>query len=74
MSAPTSGGPMKVWLFNADICKGDDMLEAGMFLKRFGNLARDQVVANMSALTDPSQKQHWNDILKRLDGLLSNTP
>jgi hypothetical protein len=49
------------------------MLEAGMFLKRFGNLARDQVVANMSALTDPSQKQHWNDILKRLDSLLSNT-
>lgn len=73
MSAPKSSDAIPVWIFNAEVCKGDDMLEAGMLLKRFGNLARDRVVANISALTDPSQKQHWSDILKRLDGLLSNT-
>jgi esterase/lipase superfamily enzyme len=64
-------GTLTVWLFNADACKGDDMLEAGVMLKRFGDLARAHVLANMSSLTDPSQKQEWSLILKRLDGLLA---
>jgi esterase/lipase superfamily enzyme len=74
MSAPKAGDSLTVWLFNAELCKGDEMLEAGVLLKRFGNLARDRVVANISALTDPSQKQQWSQILTRLDGLLSNPP
>jgi hypothetical protein len=33
-------------------------------------LARERVVANMTTLTDPSQKQQLSLILNRLDGLL----
>jgi len=46
-------------------------LEAGVMLKRFGDLARARVEANISTLTDPSQIQEWKLILKRLDGLLA---
>ena len=56
-------------MFNADACKGDDLLEAGVLLKRFGDLARGRVIANMATLTDPTQKQQWSQILKRLDVL-----
>ena len=42
----------------------------GVMLKRFGDLARTRVVANLSTLTDPSQIKEWSLILKRLDGLL----
>jgi esterase/lipase superfamily enzyme len=67
-------GTLTVWWFNADACVGDDVLAAGVLLKRFGDLARDRVIANMSALTDPSQKlqkQEWQLILNRLNGLLA---
>jgi esterase/lipase superfamily enzyme len=70
MSNRTTGGSLTVWRFNADACKGVDMLEAGVMLKRFGELARQQVLANISALTDPSQQQEWKLVLTRLDGLL----
>jgi esterase/lipase superfamily enzyme len=70
MSNRKTGGTLAVWWFNADACKGDDMLEAGVMLKRFGELARQHVLANISALNDPSQKQQWQQILTRLDGLL----
>jgi esterase/lipase superfamily enzyme len=70
MSNRKVGGSLTVWWFNADACKGDDMLEAGVMLKRFGELARERVLANIAALTDPSQKQQWQLILTRLDGLL----
>jgi len=74
MSKPKDGGTLTVWSYNADACKGDEMLEAGVMLKRFGDLARERVMANMSALTDPSQKQQkieWQLILDRLNGLLA---
>jgi len=74
MSKQKDGGTLTVWWFNADACKGDEMLEAGVMLKRFGDLARERVMANMSALTDPSQKQQkiaWQLILDRLNGLLA---
>jgi esterase/lipase superfamily enzyme len=74
MSNRKDSGTLTVWWFNADACKGDDMLEAGVMLKRFGDLARERVMANMSALTDPSQKQQkqeWQLILDRLNGLLA---
>jgi esterase/lipase superfamily enzyme len=62
---------LAVWWFNADACKGEDMLEAGVMLKRFGDLARTRVEANLQTLTDPSQIKEWKLILKRLDGLLA---
>jgi esterase/lipase superfamily enzyme len=70
MSNSKAGGSLIVWSFNSDACKGDDMLEAGVMLKRFGDLARQQVLANISTLTDPSQKHEWQLILGKLDGLL----
>ena len=70
MSGRKAGGGQDVWVFNADACKGDDLLEAGVMLKRFGDLARQRIVANMATLTDPSQKRQWSLILSRLDGLL----
>ena len=71
MSDRKGSGTLTVWWFNADACKGDDLLEAGVMLKRFGDLARARVEANISTLTDPSQKKEWSLILKRLDGLLA---
>jgi len=70
MSNRKAGSSLTVWRFNADACKGNDMLEAGVMLKRFGELARQQVLANISALTDPSQQQEWKLVLTRLDSLL----
>jgi esterase/lipase superfamily enzyme len=70
MSNRKAGSSLTVWWFNADACKGNDMLEAGVMLKRFGELARQQVLANISALTDPSQQQEWKLVLTRLDSLL----
>jgi esterase/lipase superfamily enzyme len=71
MNGGKTGALLSVWLFNVDVCKGDDLLEAGVMLKRFGAQARAQVQANILALTDPTQKQQWLLILKRLDGLLA---
>jgi hypothetical protein len=42
-----------------------------VMMKRFGDLARAQVEANIQSLTDPSQVQEWSLILKRLDVLLA---
>jgi esterase/lipase superfamily enzyme len=70
MSNRKAGGTLTVWSFNSDACKGADMLEAGVMLKRFGDLARDQVLANIKALTDPSQQAEWKLILNKLDRLL----
>jgi esterase/lipase superfamily enzyme len=70
MINPKAGSTTTVWLFDAQHCKGDDILEAGVMLKRFGDLARTRVLANISELTDPTQKQQWSLILQRLDGLL----
>jgi esterase/lipase superfamily enzyme len=70
MSNRKTDGSLVVWWFNADACKGGDMLEAGVMLKRFGDLARQQVLANIAALTDASQQKEWKLVLTRLDGLL----
>jgi pimeloyl-ACP methyl ester carboxylesterase len=78
MSDRKAAGNVDVWyVFNADPCKGDELLEAGVMVKRFGDLARAQVLTNISMLTDPSQaqqKQEWSLILKRLDALLAPPP
>jgi esterase/lipase superfamily enzyme len=74
MSDRKASGSLSVWWFDANACKGDDVLEAGVMLKRFGDLARQQVLTNISSLTDPSQKQEWRLVLARLDGLLPTLP
>ena len=66
-----SGRAANVWLFNVELCKGNDLLEAGVMVKRFGDLARARVTARLAALTDPTQKQEWSLILTRLDSLLN---
>jgi esterase/lipase superfamily enzyme len=74
MSHPKTANTLTVWSFNADACKGDDLLTAGVMLKRFGDLARQQVQAKIAALTDPNQQQEWKLVLTRLDGLLPSLP
>ena len=71
MSDQKVGGALSVWLFNVDICKGNDLLEAGVLFKRLGDRAQGQVQAYISTLTDPTQKQQWSLILKRLNVLLA---
>jgi esterase/lipase superfamily enzyme len=63
-------GATSIWRFDAEHCKGDEILEAGVMLKRYGDLARNHVMANIAELTDPNQQQQWKLILVRLDGLL----
>jgi esterase/lipase superfamily enzyme len=70
MSNRKASGTLTVWSFNSDACKGDDMLEAGVMLKRFGDLAREQVLANIKTLTDPSQQAEWKLVLAKLDRIL----
>lgn len=74
MSHPKPSDTLTVWWFNADACKGDDMLTAGVMLKRFGDLAKQQVQAKIAALTDPNQQQEWKLVLARLNGLLASAP
>ncbi len=71
MTDQRAGGALSVWLFNVDICKGNDLLEAGVLLKRLGDRAQAQVQAYISTLTDPTQKQQWSLIQKRLNVLLA---
>jgi esterase/lipase superfamily enzyme len=70
MTHPKSGSAITVWAFNADTCKGNDLLTAGVMLKRFGDLARQQVQAKIAALTDSNEQQEWKLVLIRLNGLL----
>jgi esterase/lipase superfamily enzyme len=70
MSNAASGINSTVWRFDAQHCKGDDILEAGVMLKRFGDLARAHVQANIAQLTDPTQQEQWKLILDRLNVLL----
>jgi esterase/lipase superfamily enzyme len=74
MSNRKAASAFTVWWFDAEACKGADMLEAGVMLKRFGELARQHVLSNISTLTDPSQQREWKLVLTRLDGLLPKSP
>ena len=71
MSDRKLDGPLAVWVFNASACKGDALLEAGVLLKRFGDVARQRVLADLATLTDPIQKQQLSLVLRQLDGLLA---
>jgi pimeloyl-ACP methyl ester carboxylesterase len=71
MSDRGNGGRLIVWVFDAQTCAGLDMLEAGVLLKRFGNLARQRVVSDIASLSDRAQKEQLSLVLRRLDGLLA---
>jgi hypothetical protein len=63
--------PLKVYWFDVDACKGDEFLQAGITIKRYGDKAREYALANISSLTDPSEKQEWQRILTRIDALVA---
>ncbi|HTP39902.1 MAG TPA: alpha/beta hydrolase [Steroidobacteraceae bacterium] len=67
------GSVTAIWRFNVDACKGAQLLAAGEYLKQYGAAARQHVLNQIAALTDPSQKQDWQLILERLNVLLTNT-
>jgi esterase/lipase superfamily enzyme len=62
---------LDVYWFNVDACKGSDLLQAGITLKRYGDKAREHALANIASLTDPSEKQEWQRILDKLQGLVA---
>jgi esterase/lipase superfamily enzyme len=66
-----AGAAPSIWVFDVDTCKGDDLLQALLLFKRLGDHANAQVQAYLATLTDPSEKQQWTLILKRLNGLLA---
>lgn len=69
-SERAAGNALVVWRFNVDACKGSQLLAAGEYLKQYGDAARQHVLNQISAITDPSEKLDWQLILDRLNGLL----
>ncbi len=63
-------GTVEFWLFDVETCRGGEVLEAGLLIKRFGKTARARVKRRISALTDEAAKEEWSRILDRLDRLL----
>jgi esterase/lipase superfamily enzyme len=67
-------GPLVVWRFDVQKCKGDDLLEAAILLKQQQNLGPQQIVAQISAqissMSDPLQQQAGRLILDRVNQLL----
>ena len=69
-----AGSSDGVWSFSAEECKGVDLLRASVLIKRFGGSARDRVRARIAAITDrepETARREWQQILTRLDALLS---
>jgi len=60
------------WSFNADQCKGDDLLEAGLLYKRFGPDAKEKVQQYLDSIAedDDASREEWLRILDRLNVLL----
>ena len=75
MSDQKVGGALSVWLFNVDICKGNDLLEAAILLKQLQNLGQQQIVTQISSqisgMSDPLQRQAGQLILARVNQLLN---
>jgi pimeloyl-ACP methyl ester carboxylesterase len=68
-------GPIVVWRFDSEKCKGDDLLEAAILLKQLQNQGQQQIVeqisAQISALNDPLQRRAGQLILARVNQLLT---
>ena len=67
MTDQKSKDTLATYIFHADKCKGEEMLQAGVMLKRFGDLARQQLETNMAALTDANQKHQLQLVIDRLE-------
>lgn len=62
-----------LWLFNVNDCKGGEVLEAGLLVKRFGRSALERVKKRLDSLTGESDKEsreEWQRILNQLERLL----
>ncbi len=65
----------KIWRFNVDVCRGGEVLEAGVLLKRFGRNARERVRRRLDSITgdkDEADKEEWRRILNRLEQLIDS--
>jgi hypothetical protein len=65
---------MEYWVFDVEACKGSDVLEAGLLIKRFGPDARKQIEQRLGELTeekDDPAREEWSRILDRVDELLN---
>jgi pimeloyl-ACP methyl ester carboxylesterase len=63
------------WLFDVDTCRGSDVLEAGLLIKRFGRRAREEVQRHLGALKDDADvasREEWSRILDQIDNLLKS--
>lgn len=63
-----------VWTFQADGCKGSELMQASVLLKKFGDSAPALVQARIEELNDQdgdSSVQEWKKILDRLNELLA---
>lgn len=71
----SAGTSVVVWRFNVAKCQGSELLEAAMLLKEYHDQARAQILsqvsAQISALTEPSQRQAAQLVLDRLNLLLT---
>jgi len=68
-------GPLVVWRFDVQKCKGNDLLEAAILLKQLQNLGQQQIVtqisSQISSMSDPLQRQAGQLILERVNQLLN---
>jgi esterase/lipase superfamily enzyme len=75
-SEDKAGAAVVVWRFNVAKCQGSELLEAAMLLKEYPNQASAQILAQVSAqisaLTEPAQKQAAEAIFQRLNYLLAS--
>ncbi len=63
------------WRFDGELCKGGEVLEAGLLIKRFGSSARERVRRRLDALkgeSDVDAREEWSRILNRLERLLDD--
>jgi esterase/lipase superfamily enzyme len=71
-----AGVSVVVWRFDVAKCQGSELLEAAMLMKEYHDQARAQIIsqvsAQISALTEPSQKRAAQLILDRLNVLLAS--
>lgn len=70
------GVSVVVWRFDVAKCQGSELLEAAMLLKEYHDQARAQILSQVSAqisvLTDPSQRHAAQLVLDRLNFLLAS--
>ena len=78
MRDPAGSGNRGVWVFNAGACSRLELLEAGVLLKRFGDLAQQRLTRDLAALTDPGERLEVTQVMQFLvrlrQGLTAPSP